>query len=448
MFTLLFRPLRWQLAGILLAFSFAAQAQGVKGFSSQTQPSEVVTMERISVNEFDQRIKDNSKPERVAKLKLIEPKLKYEEAQNDSTAKAIRKGLGVESETQQEPLLLGTPVLTTQVAKANYKIALQQRPTLSTEIAPEALSISKTESVTTSPVSSTEIAIDDSETLLRLYDRSYVQTESQKRLGKWHVGIVSDGDFNKTLAENEDNVSTPKTGSLGIDAVFMKPVYYEYTYTGLGLTPLTGAKMVRRPYIVLNTLAIIFAQTTPLSTGLSTTQPVPERRAFGQALLVPGSNAQSGLSFTVNGSWFPWLLTSSHLQNITIDLNLNLTQTRWESQGVTSDVNIFAPMLGGSYRILDENIKVGTTHNYVQVLVFGRYSGRHLFGDIQRQTGILEDALGTRNRTYHGFDVGFTTSINAIRLTINVPVMEGDIEGFSDGQPVLGLGLAAAIRLN
>lgn len=427
MFTLLFRPLRWQLASGLLAFSLAAQAQGVKGFSSQTQPSEEIDITRVDAASFYLQLAEDKKLEQVRYQQLLRSAAAYEIAKKD---------------TKRAGRLLRDSV----DAKQQYDMALSFYNKLARVAPPSPVLAPKLQDVPTDDPTTTGIAIDDQTKLLRLYDDVDIFVESRKGLGKWHVGILSDGDFNKTLSESD--APSPKTGSLGVDAIWMKPVYSTYTYSGVGKEDLIGSTLVQRPYVVFNTLAIIFAQTTPLSTGLSATQVVAERRAFGQALLVPGSNAQGGLSFTVNASWFPWLLRQSSVRNVTIDLNLNLTQTRWESQGATSDVNIFAPMLGGSYRILDENIKVGTTHNYVQVLVFGRYSGRHLFGDIQRQTNILEDALGTRNRTYHGFDVGFTTSINAIRLTINVPIMEGDIEGFSDGQPVLGLGLAAAIRLN
>lgn len=421
MSTVLFRSLRWQLAGCLLAFSLVTQAQGVKGFSSQTQPSEEIDITRVEAADFYLQLAEDKKVEQVRYQLVLQAKADYEVA---------KKG-------QKQD---------TTAARQRYNAALFSYSKLARVAAPLLIPAPKLQEVPANDPTTTGIAIDDQTKLLQLYDDVNIIMGSRKGLGKWHVGILSDGDFNKTLSEAD--APSPKTGSLGVDAIWMKPVYSTYTYSGVGKEDLIGTTLVQRPYVVFNTLAIIFAQTTPLSTGLSATQLVAERRAFGQALLVPGSNAQGGLSFTVNTSWFPWLLRESRIHNVTLDLNLNLTQTRWESRGVTSDVNIFAPMLGGSYRILDENIKVGTTQNQVQVLVFGRYSGRHLFGDIQRYPTILEDALGTRNRTYHGFDVGFTTSINAIRLTVNVPVMEGDIEGFSDGQPVLGLGLAAAIRLN
>ena len=62
---------------------------------------------------------------------------------------------------------------------------------------------------------------------------------------------------------------------------------------------------------------------------------------------------------------------------------------------------------------------------------------------------LLSDAIGTRRRTYHALDLGVTLSINAVRLTTNIPVFfNSKIEGFSRGQLIAGFGLAASIPVN
>ena len=372
--------------GTLLLCNLSGYAQALKGYSAQTQPSVVYRTQYLS----------------GAQLDSIAQK-KYRVGANKNTP---AKALNVQAESNKAAV-----------------------------------------------VPTTSIAIDDNVRLLTIYDNSEAKAESQRGLGHWRVGVVSDGDFNKTLTSTD--APSPKAGSLGIDAVFMKAVYYKYTYTGTDLQTLEGYQTVLRPSFSINTLAIIFGQGIPLSTGIdagSTTQATLDaRRAFGQVLLVPGAQAQGGLSFAVTGSWFPWTLGSrqSALPNLSIDYALNLTQTNWSTRGVATAVNIVAPNVGIGYRIVDTFIDRGQDEANVQLRLFARYTMRHLFGDVEYHPQLLLDALDTENRTFHGLDLGITTSVNALRLTVNVPIFFGPrrVEGFTNGQVVLGLGLAAAIPL-
>ena len=424
----------------------SASAQGTKGFSSQTQGSELIVIDRILTQALADTIAKDLNPSRRAALDLTRPRAEFIQAKQDSSLVEKNKY----SFFQLGALARRNRIYNRAVqARAAWQEARGQNPAVNIAGTPRSLHAPTTIIGPTAVVAAAETAIDDAIAILALYDDLAIDAQSRKGLGKWHMGIVTDGDFNKSLSEN--SAPAPKTGSLGIDAVFMKPVYYTYTYSGNGLTDLAGRKTIMQPSLVFNTLAILFAQSSPLSTSLvNGANPVTpaDTKQFGQALLVPGSNAQGSLSFTVNASYFPLVLWGPRLGRLAVDGSLNLTQTRWESRGKVSDVNIFAPLFGLSYKILDEHILVGTAANTIQAQLFARYSGRHLFGDIERHPYILSDALGNTNRTYHGIDIGFTTSINAIRLTVNVPVFEGEIEGFSNGQPVLGLGLAAAIKLN
>ena len=544
--------LHWQLAGILLALCFTAHGQGFKGFSSQTQPSEIIETHVIASESLIDRKKQAFKyREEIESLEAAESRLKEAE---ESITKLYKKQLSFftrlfkrkktrsELEFLQDRYLFKLDYLNTvsqkeQAAydslKAKQAVAaepknLQQEVTDAKkrledtksahskekqalqkfmnklpaseefieesiieesinewEKAQKAVSSAKNtlearlsadkgasknkvviiaaptiKEVPVSTVNAPDIAIDDATTLLALYDYHSVTVDSRRGLGHWRVGIVSDGDFNKTADGGE--ASSPKTGSLGVDAIFMKPVYYTLRYEGTGLEPLVGDQVILRPYFSLNTLAILFAQSNPISTGIARgTQghpnvPLDTKRAFGQAILIPGSNSQSGLSFTINGTWYRWVLSSNKFsRSIGIDYNLNLTQTRWQSRDTTVQVNIFAPFLGISVKAVDKHVKVGNTANNVQVLVFARATMRHLFGDIRaiEPSGrILRDAIGVNDRHFFAPDLGVTTSINAIRLTVNVPMfgMFGSkkrIPGFTGGQPVLGLGLAAAIPI-
>lgn len=297
------------------------------------------------------------------------------------------------------------------------------------------------------------IAIDDVTRILTIYDKqSFDAVESREGLGNWRVGIVSDGDFSKALTATD--VQTPKAGSLGVDAVFMKPVYYQYRYTGAGLPDLTGQQTVLKPYFSVSTLAIVFGQGVPLTTGVAAgagrlVRPsLTMQRAFGQALLIPGSQAQGGLSFTINGSWFPGILREDYWKDVSIDYNLSLTQTNWSTRDTATSVNILAPSIGIGWRIVDTYIDRGQDANNVQIRLFARYEMRYLFGDVEYHPQLLSDAIGTTRRTYNALNIGVTTSINALRLTVNVPIFGPErIEGFTHGQPVLGFGLAAAIKL-
>lgn len=304
-----------------------------------------------------------------------------------------------------------------------------------------------------------DINIDDATTLLSEYDDMSDSAGYRTGLGQWRVGIVSDGDFNKIATST--TAPSAKAGSLGVDAVWMRPVYYKYTYTaesrpGREIKNLVGEQTIRRPLLAFNTLVVLFSGTPTLTTGVAanalpgTRATLAQQRVFGQALLVPdGYISGTGLSFTSN---FTWFIGTSHpnttfLKNLALAGTVNMVQTNWSSRDVTTAVNILAPSIGLNYRLIEAYFKVGEQNNYVQVQPFARYTMRYLFGDVEYNGQLLADAIGTEGRDFHAFDLGVALTINAVRLTANVPVFYGaDIVGFTHGQPIIGFGLAATIR--
>lgn len=315
------------------------------------------------------------------------------------------------------------------------------------------------------------IGIDDATTLLSEYDDLELKAQSRATLGSWLVGIVSDGDFNKIITNA--TVPSAKSGSVGVDAVWMKPVYYTYTYYRFtaatagqdvdarrknAADQLMGEQVVRRPLVAFNTLITLFSGTPALSTGVAAGAKPTARttlelqRAFGQSLLVPGGYINgNGLAFTSNATFYFGVLKPEtwFVKNLGLIGSLTVVQTNWTTRDSTTTVNVAAPSLGFNYRLVEAHVKVGNQDNYVQVQPFVRYTMRYLFGDIDNYPRLLPDALGTDARTYHALDLGATLTINAVRLTANIPFFIGphNIEGFSHGQPVLGFGLAASIRL-
>lgn len=334
-------------------------------------------------------------------------------------------------------------------------------------------------------VADTSISIANAATLLREFDDLQTHSEGRENLVRWLVGIVSDGDFNKSI---NGTVATGKAGSLGIDAIRMKTVYTHYTYylysqetppdnirdkgdkgkwnRDRAVDILDGDRTVECPRLAANVLVVLFSGAPALTTGVAKTQtgPAPinldQQRIFGQALLVPnGYVVGNGLSFTSNVTWFfPWAGASGSAQNDNSDSgrwgitgSLVAVQTNWSSRDTIKAVNILAPSFGLTYRAVEGHLKVRDQDTYAQIQPFIRYTVRHLFGDVASASGqrLLRDAIGTDRRTYHALDVGITLSINAVRLTTNIPVFFGNkIEGFSRGQLIAGFGLAASIPIN
>lgn len=326
-------------------------------------------------------------------------------------------------------------------------------------------------------VPATGIGIGNAKRLLTEFDDLDTEPASRTNLGSWLVGVVSDGDFNKTVTTS---ATTGKAGSLGIDAVYMKPVYYKYTYyifkDGATNTQkkdreasqvdkiLVGYRSVSRPRFALNTLVVLFSGADVLATGVTAgktgtpTATLQQQRLFGQALLVPnGYVVGNGLSFSSSATYyFQRFGAPSSAENDTgesgrfgMTASLVAVQTNWSSRDTATAVNILAPSLGLVYKLVEGHSRVADKDVYTQVQPFVRYTMRHLFGDVQANTRLLAEALDTRQRTYHAIDFGVTLSINAVRLTTNIPIFLGPkIEGFSRGQLIAGFGLAASIPIS
>ena len=328
-----------------------------------------------------------------------------------------------------------------------------------------------------SSVPAAGIGIGNAKKLLTEFDDLDAAPESRTKLGSWLIGVVSDGDFNKTITTA---ATTGKAGSLGIDAVFMKPVYYKYTYyifkdntsaeqqknrefSQIDHT-LVGYRSVSCPRFAINTLVVLFSGADVLATGVKAkttgnpTATLQQQRIFGQALLVPnGYVVGNGLSFASNATYyFNKFGAPGSAENDTgesgrfgLSASLIAVQTNWSSRDTTTAVNILAPSLGIIYKLVDGHSRLADKDVYTRVQPFVRYTARHLFGDVQADTRLLAEALDTRQRTYHAVDFGITLSINAVRLTTNIPVFFGPkIEGFSRGQLIAGFGLAASIPVS
>ncbi|MDO7884230.1 hypothetical protein [Hymenobacter cheonanensis] len=324
-------------------------------------------------------------------------------------------------------------------------------------------------------VPATGIGIGNAKTLLTEFDNLETVPEARTGLGNWVVGIVSDGDFNKTISTP---TTTGKTGSLGVDAVFMKPTYLKYTYTNYqdrafcdGSEPqppadahLVGYRTVSHPRVAISTLVVLFSGAGALSTGVAkaakagTVASAEQRRIFGQALLIPnGYVVGNGLSFASNLTYyFGKFGTSVSAENdigesnrLGMSLSLVAVQTNWSSRDSTTTLNILAPSIGLVYKLVEGRTHLADKDLFAQVQPFARYTLRHLFGDVQSNTAVLAEALGSSQRTYHALDFGVTLSVNAVRLTTNVPIFFGPkIPGFSQGQLVAGFGLAASIPVS
>jgi hypothetical protein len=302
----------------------------------------------------------------------------------------------------------------------------------------------------TVPVGQVDIA--DDRRILEAYDLKASEWESNKSLAWWLTQFIADGDFSKISAG-----SAPKAGTFGVDAVRMKALYRSYTYTGVDesssktLPELTGTRGVYVPTFTFTMLFTLFGQGNAMSTGIKAGAAKSARasrdvtRGFGQTLLVPGALVQNGNSGVISTTWSPFPTSEKGLNQFTVDATILYAHTDWTTRDSSTAVNILAPSIGIGYRVFGRYLT--SVSSQTQVRLFARYALRHLYGDIESQPRLLQDVFDSTKRTYHGFEVGATASAGAVRVTVSGGLFNGDIEGFSHGQTVYGLGLAAGIRL-
>jgi len=262
----------------------------------------------------------------------------------------------------------------------------------------------------------------------------------------WRAAILADGDFSKTLSqeEGEENVDSPKAGSLGFSFTRFK----EWDYTEGGV-----AKTVEVPHLQGNIIVslgsqgdTLSVQPNPTGSGRATNQ-----YAFGQALLLPGSSAKAARSFTGTLLWRPHLLSpKAWLQGLGYNAFVNITQTRWRYASVSEDIRLTSFSAGLHYTVFDLAAQEGDdgNKNSMKFDVLLNYSLRHISGDIREETDILRQAFGSSRYWYSGFEPGIIFSVNSLRLSATFPFYQGNIKGFSNGQFVAGLGFSTALNIS
>ncbi|MFD2719903.1 hypothetical protein ACFST9_14335 [Hymenobacter monticola] len=334
-------------------------------------------------------------------------------------------------------------------------LPVDQNKKLLLALSPKIL-IQPTEDLTkdvTLPLGQVDIAADVR--LLAAYDSVVPEWETNKELVWWLPQVIADGDFNKLTGSNGQ--ASPKAGTIGLDAVRMKAIYRKYTYTGKvdgteqQLPVLVGRRNVFVPTFTFTGLFTLFGEGAALTSGVKAGAAKSERasrdisRNFAQTLLAPGGLSQNGSSGLISCSFLPFAAYGHGLHQLSIDGTLLYSTTNWSTRDSATTVNILAPSVGLSYRVFDGYHT--SKASQPQIRLFARYALRHLFGDVQHQPRLLLDVFNSIERTFHGAEFGATASISAVRVTVSGGLFNGGIEGFSNGQMLLGLGLAAGIRL-
>jgi hypothetical protein len=274
-------------------------------------------------------------------------------------------------------------------------------------------------------------------------------TDSVDPTGKaeWQAAILADGDFSKVLGKESEsgNSDAPKAGSLGFSFTRFK----EYEERGKPDSPKLMVPHLQGNVIVSlgsqgDTLGV---QPNPAGSGRATNQ-----YAFGQALLLPGSNAKAARSFTGTLLWRPHLLSShAWLQGLGYNAFLNITQTRWRYQTLNEDVRLTSLSTGIHYTVFDlaaQTQKEDGNKNSMKFDILLNYSLRHISGDIREESEILNQAFGSHRYWYSGVEPGIVFSVNSLRLSATFPFYQGDIKGFSNGQFIAGLGFSTALVIN
>lgn len=260
---------------------------------------------------------------------------------------------------------------------------------------------------------------------------------------QWQAALLADGDFSKSLSDEEGKNSSPKAGSLGFSFTRFKE--YE-DIRG------TGTDRLEVPHLQGNVIVSLGSQGDTL-----TVDPNPaggralNQYSFGQALLLPGSSAQAARSFTGTLLFRPYQ-TSNHLWLRGLGYNgfLNVTQTRWRYQSINEDVRLTSFSVGIHYTVFDLAAQANSpgSKNSMKFDLLANYSLRSISGDVRMETDILRQAFGSRRYWYSGFEPGVIFSVNSVRVSATFPFYQGRIKGFSRGQFVAGLGFSTALNLS
>ncbi len=269
-------------------------------------------------------------------------------------------------------------------------------------------------------------------------------TASASRLNtgnaRWVTALLGDGDFSKSITESSGKA--PKAGSLGVSFTRNKEYWLGNTKPD---EPDETPELQGNILITLgaqgDTLGVI---PDPLGTGRATNQ-----YSFGQALLIPGSNARAARSFTGALIWRPHILGQKYgawLQGLGYNGFLNVTQTRWSYQNKIEDVRLMALSVGLTYTVFDLPAKE-KEDNSLRLDLLLNYSLRHISGDIREEKEILRQAFGSGRYWYSGVEPSLVFSVNSLRLSASFPFYQGNIKGFSNGQFVASVGFSTALNL-
>lgn len=252
----------------------------------------------------------------------------------------------------------------------------------------------------------------------------------------WQTALLADGDFSKSISEKEG--ATPKTGSLGIN--FTRIKHWENQND--------RADSLNIPHFQGNIVVSLGSQgdTLTVQPNVAGTGRAVNQYDFGQALLLPGSNAKVAKSFTANVLWRPHLLsTNAFTQTLSYNLFVNVTQTRWRYQNKIEDVRLLFLSAGLLFTVFE--IPANEDNNSVKLELLLNGTMRHIAGDVREEKEILTQALGSNQYWYFGADPGLVITVNSLRVSASFPFYGGNVKGFSNGQFVAALGFSTSLNL-
>lgn len=253
---------------------------------------------------------------------------------------------------------------------------------------------------------------------------------------RWQASLLADGDFSKSLSAAEGKA--PKTGSLGASFTRWK------VWQQVG----DPAKRDTVPHFQGSFIVSLGSQGDTLQARAAANGTrIPNQAAFGQALLLPGSNAKAARSLTATLLWYPFLISGAPgRKGLGFNIFANVTQTRWGYQQTTEDVRLIALSGGVYYTVFD--LPTANKGNSLKLDIYLDGAFRNIGGDIREEKQILDAAFRTNQYSYFGVDPGFVFTVNSLRLAANFPYFPGGgIKGFSNGQFVANLGFTTALNL-
>jgi len=167
---------------------------------------------------------------------------------------------------------------------------------------------------------------------------------------------------------------------------------------------------------------------------------------FGQSVLNPFSGANSLSSGYIEARQYLAKLYGEYY-NFGIQGYCGFSSRSWTDTSMiskTEKVNILSASAGVFWNILSKHIDI----EQYQLVVFFQPTLRVILGDIRNNELFRQTVLGTSQKDFWGFELGFQIKYQGINAFVMLPAIFGSqsIKGITSGQFTAGISITTSIR--